>query len=44
VRGGTSICRRSTAKRLYPTVEIAADIASTFCSQKRWQMMNGAGL
>ena len=35
VRGGASICRRLTVKRLYSTIEIAINIASTFCSQKR---------
>ena len=31
-REGASICRRSTAKRIYSTIKIATDIASTFCS------------
>jgi len=32
VKGGTSIRRGLTTKRIYPTVEITTDIASTFCS------------
>jgi len=43
-RGGASICRRSTAKRLYPTIKIATDITSIFCSQKGQQTINGTEL
>jgi len=33
-RGSTSVHRRPTKKRIYSTIQITLDIASTFCSKK----------
>jgi len=34
-RGGTSICGKPVKKGIYSTLQVAPDIASTFCSKKR---------
>ena len=42
--GGTSICGRSTAKRVYLTLQIAANFTSTLCSKKGRQKKDGTRL
>jgi len=43
-RGGTNICERSTAKRVYSTLQITTNFTSTFRSKKEWQKKNGTRL
>ena len=35
-RGGTSICRGPTMKRIYPAIKITTNLTSSFCSKKGW--------
>ena len=43
-RGSTSIYRGSTTKRVYLTIKVATDFASTLCSKEKWQEKNSTGL
>jgi len=43
-RRGTSICRRSTEKGIYLTIQVTPDIASTFFSKKEWKAKNSTKL
>jgi len=42
--GGTSICGRSTAKRVYPTLQVAANFTSALCSKKGQQKKDSTRL
>jgi len=41
---GTSICGRSTTKRVYPTLQVTANFTSAFCSKKGRQKKDGTRL
>jgi len=43
-RGSTDICGRPVEKRIYLTLQVTPDIASTLCGEKGWHMENGTGL
>jgi len=43
-RGSTKICRRPTEKRIYLTLQVTPNVASTLCGEKGWHMEDGTGL
>ena len=43
-RGSTKICGRSTEKRIYLTLQVTPNIASTLCGEKGWHTEDGIGL
>jgi len=43
-RGSTKICGRPTEKRIYSTLQVTPNIASTLCGEKEWHTEDGTGL
>ena len=43
-RGSTKICGRPTEKRIYPTLQVTPNVASTLCGEKGWYTEDGTGL
>jgi len=43
-KGSASIYRGLVKKRIYSTIQVTPDIASTFCSKERWNTENGTRL
>jgi len=43
-RGSTDICGRPVEKRIYLTLQVIPDIASTLCGEKEWHTENGTRL
>ena len=43
-RGSTKIYRRPTEKRIYPTLQVTLNIASTLCGKKGWHTEDSIGL
>jgi len=43
-RGSTKICGRLTEKRIYPTLQVTPNVASTLCGEKGWHIEGGTGL
>jgi len=43
-RGSTDICRRPVEERIYLTLQVTPDIASTLCGEKGWHTENSTRL
>jgi len=43
-RGSTKICGRPTEKRIYLTLQVTPNVASTLCGEKEWHTEDSTGL